>query len=142
MRFLNTAICLLAVTLIGCASTSVTETNNSMVASSSIVASKSDGIKMYFGLSIPTGGLITAQQWQKFESNQLAQAFTGFSVVDAVGYYKGEKEPAKVVTIYNVSKADIESANRLAKEYSRLFNQDSVLIARLNVAQISFVGKE
>ncbi|KID57059.1 hypothetical protein JF50_14465 [Pseudoalteromonas luteoviolacea] len=97
---------------------------------------------MYFGLSIPTGGLITPQQWQKFESNQLANAFTGFSVVDAVGYYKGEKEPAKVVTIYNVSKADIESANRLAKEYSRLFNQDSVLIARLNVAQISFVGKE
>ncbi|MCG7551669.1 DUF3574 domain-containing protein [Pseudoalteromonas sp. Of7M-16] len=103
---------------------------------------QSTGIKMYFGLSIPTGGEVTPQQWQQFESNQVANTFTGFSVTDSVGYYKGKKEHAKVITIYNASAADIEAANQLGKQYAQLFNQDSVLVVLLDVAQIRFVTKE
>ncbi|MDK1286348.1 DUF3574 domain-containing protein [Pseudoalteromonas umbrosa] len=142
MRTLSLSFCLAILLLSGCASIGEAKKQSLAETATAKVKARSEGLKMYFGLSIPTGGHITTSQWQHFESNQLAKTFAGFSVVDAVGYYKGKKEHSKVVTIYNASAEDIAAANLLAKKYSQLFNQDSVLIALLNVSQVSFVGKE
>ncbi|MBQ4836558.1 DUF3574 domain-containing protein [Pseudoalteromonas luteoviolacea] len=119
-----------------------TSTIHAKTSQPAAIQPQSTGIKMYFGLSIPTGGVVTPQQWQQFESNQVANTFTGFSVADSVGYYKGKKEHAKVITIYNASAADIEAANKLGKQYAQLFNQDSVLVVLIDVAQIQFVTKD
>ncbi|KZN45806.1 DUF3574 domain-containing protein [Pseudoalteromonas luteoviolacea] len=142
MRTLSLSFCLTILLLSGCASTGEVKQQSPAEIVTAKVKAHSEGLKMYFGLSIPTGGNITASQWQHFESTQLATTFAGFSVVDAVGYYKGKKEHSKVVTVYNASAEDIAAANVLAKHYSQLFNQDSVLIALLDITQVSFVGKE
>ncbi|MBQ4880220.1 DUF3574 domain-containing protein [Pseudoalteromonas luteoviolacea] len=142
MRTLSLSFCLAILLLSGCASIGEGEKQSAAETVTAKVKTHSEGLKMYFGLSIPTGGNITASQWQHFESTQLASKFAGFSVVDAVGYYKGKKEHTKIVTVYNASAEDIAAANVLAQKYSQLFNQDSVLIALLNISQVSFVGKE
>ncbi|MCF6442105.1 DUF3574 domain-containing protein [Pseudoalteromonas luteoviolacea] len=142
MRTLSLSFCLAILLLSGCASTGEIKKQSTANTVTANVKAHSEGLKMYFGLSIPSGGHITASQWQHFESTQLAATFSGFSIVDAVGYYKGKKEHTKVVTVYNASAEDIAAANVLAKHYSQLFNQDSVLIALLDISQVRFVGKE
>ncbi|AOT08173.1 DUF3574 domain-containing protein [Pseudoalteromonas luteoviolacea] len=142
MRTLGLSFYIAILLMTGCAGTGDVKEQSRAATVTKNVKAHSEGLKMYFGLSIPSGGHISAAQWQHFESTRLAKAFAGFSVVDAVGYYKGKKEHTKVVTVYNASAEDIAAANELAKQYSQLFNQDSVLIALLNVSHVSFVGKE
>lgn len=40
-------------------------------------------VRLYFGLSLPTGGGVSLQQWQDFQSNTLAKTFDGFNVVNS-----------------------------------------------------------
>ncbi|MCF2859487.1 DUF3574 domain-containing protein [Pseudoalteromonas sp. SMS1] len=110
--------------------------------SHSAAENHNQGLQMYFGLSKPGGGVITPAQWQAFETHHLATTFTGFSLVTGAGYYKGQKEGTKIVTLYKVTAKEIASAKALASEYCRLFDQDSVLIVQLGVEKIMFVGKE
>ncbi|KZN47017.1 DUF3574 domain-containing protein [Pseudoalteromonas luteoviolacea] len=131
--FVYSAIALLS----GCMTT-----NSSPVSKPPAVSSNNQGIKMYFGLSKPNGGVISQQQWLKFETGHLARAFEGFALVDSTGYYKGSKEGSKIVTLYNATAHDLATAKELAREYCRLFGQDSVLVVQLGVKQIQFVGKE
>ncbi|MBQ4809734.1 DUF3574 domain-containing protein [Pseudoalteromonas luteoviolacea] len=125
------------IALSGCVATHTEPAPNSP-----IISNNHQGIKMYFGLSKPTGEVISPQQWLEFETNHLAQAFEGFALVDATGYYKGSKEGSKVVTLYNATAKDLAIAQALAREYCRLFDQDSVLLVQVGVEKIQFVGKE
>ncbi|KZN30133.1 hypothetical protein N480_04080 [Pseudoalteromonas luteoviolacea S2607] len=136
--YYRTLFVFLAIALLpGCKTTSLSPTSKPAA-----VSSNNQGIKMYFGLSKPNGGVISQQQWLKFETGPLAQAFEGFALVDAAGYYKGSKEGAKIVTLYNATTKDWVTAKALARQYCRLFDQDSVLVVQLGVEQIEFVGKE
>lgn len=95
-------------------------------------------LRMFFGLSLPSGGAVSLEQWQTFQSEQLATTFDGFNVVDSVGFYKGKPERSKIVTLI-VKEQEIAKAKQLAKSYAEKFHQESVMIVKVPVLEWSFV---
>ncbi len=96
-------------------------------------------VKLYFGLSLPTGNAVSLHDWQKFEKNKIATTFDGFNIVSSTGYYKGKQEQSKVVTII-MEKNDIPKAKKLAKVFAKQFHQESVMIVVLPVTEWDFIG--
>lgn len=109
--------------------------------SSTSIAAEIFRVRMFFGLSISSGGAISLEEWQSFQQDKIAKAFDGFNVVDSVGYYKGKPERSKIVTVI-VEKKDIEKAKELAALYSKIFKQESVMIVKVPVLEWSFIGAE
>lgn len=97
-------------------------------------------LRMYFGLSLPTGGAVSLEQWKKFESEEITQFFDGFNVVDSVGYYKGKSERSKILTII-LKREDLVKAKELAQIYVERFNQESVMMVSMPVEEWIFVSK-
>ena len=95
-------------------------------------------LRMFFGLSLPSGGTVTLHDWQVFEQKKIAAAFEGFNVVDSTGYYKGKAEPSKIVTLI-VEEKGIQKAKDLAKLYAKQFKQEAVMIVKIPVLEWSFV---
>lgn len=95
-------------------------------------------VRMYFGLSMPSGGAVSLYDWDKFQNEQIASAFSGFNVVDSVGYYQGKPERSKVVTIV-IKKEDMSVVKEVAKKYATLFSQDSVMVVAVPVDKWLFV---
>lgn len=89
--------------------------------------------ELYFGLSIPGGGLISEAEWQKFLDNVITSRFKdGLTVVDAYGQYlehsgKLAREKSKIVILTYESSAE---KNREIEEiiclYKQMFRQESV----------------
>jgi len=98
-------------------------------------------VRMYFGLSIPTGGGVSVAEWHKFETEELVKVFEGFNVVDSLGYYKGEPERCKIVTLILAEK-DIPKAKKLGALYAKRFTQDSVMMVKVPVLDWSFIEKD
>ena len=94
---------------------------------------------MFFGLSLPTGGGVSLRQWQQFQNEHIAKVFEGFNVVDSTGYYQGEPERSKVVTIV-VCEQEMAKVRDVAAEYARQFHQDSVMLVQVAVSSWEFVG--
>ncbi|HVV96387.1 MAG TPA: DUF3574 domain-containing protein [Rhodanobacteraceae bacterium] len=89
---------------------------------------------LYFGRSIPNGGLVGDADWKRFESETIARAFpNGFTVIDAHGSWRGAEgamvsEPSIVVAIVHPDDAESESAIReIIRRYRDEFHQESVL---------------
>jgi hypothetical protein len=83
----KTFLLLLCLTLFGCTATAEqSDTQNFRV-------------RLYFGLSLPQGGGVSLKQWHDFQNTVLAKTFDGFNVVDSTGFYKGQPERSKIVTI-------------------------------------------
>ena len=93
---------------------------------------------MFFGLSLPGGGAVSLNEWQKFEREEIAKTFEGFNVVDAKGYYKGEPERSKLVTLV-LEEQDMAKAKALARLYAAKFQQDSVMIIKTPVVEWDFI---
>ena len=98
-------------------------------------------LRMYFGLSLPGGHSVSLNEWQHFEQNRLAKTFTGFNVVDSIGYYQGKAERSKIVTII-LKEKELAKAKGLAKEYAKQFNQESVMMVKMKVQEWSFVSAD
>lgn len=98
-------------------------------------------LRMFFGLSLPSGGAVSLADWQSFQDNEIVNTFDGFNVVDSVGYYKGKAERSKIVTVIVESK-DVPKAKELAALYSKKFHQESVMIVKVPVLEWSFIGPE
>lgn len=96
-------------------------------------------LRMFFGLSIPTGGGVSIQQWEQFERDQIATTFDGFNVVDSVGYWKGQPERSKIVTLIG-TEAELAPAKDLAQAYAKQFHQDSVMLVRVPVSAWDFIS--
>jgi len=109
--------------------------------SSTSIAAEVFRVRMFFGLSIPSGGAISLEEWQSFQQDEIAKAFDGFNVVDSVGYYKGKPERSKIVTVI-VGQKDIEKAKELAALYSKRFKQKSVMVVKVPALEWSFIGAE
>ncbi len=94
-------------------------------------------IDLYFGLNIPGGGSVSAQEWRRFSDTVLAVAFPdGFTVADAFGTWRSPKtneighEGARVVTaIYG----SLAAAQKVASVYRAQFRQETVGITQMNV---------
>lgn len=109
--------------------------------SANVLAADIFRLRMYFGLSLPTGNSVSLEQWQNFERDKIAKTFDGFNVVDSIGYYKGKPERSKIVTII-LQENDLSKAETLAKDYAKTFKQDSVMMVKVKVDQWSFISPD
>ena len=92
--------------------------------------------ELYMGRSVPGGGMVSDESWEKFLSDVVTPQFPdGFTVLTARGQYREAsgtiaKEPSHVL-IFLYKKADRRSAEvrieRIRGEYKKLFAQESVL---------------
>ena len=54
-------------------------------------------LRMFFGLSIPDGRIVSEEEWMAFQQEKIAGTFDNFNVVESVGYYLGDPERSKIV---------------------------------------------
>jgi hypothetical protein len=92
---------------------------------------------LYFGRSIPGGGVVDDASWKRFEDDAIARAFpNGFTVLDARGSWRGAdgaaiSEPSRVIAIVHADDAASDAAVReIVKRYRTEFHQEAVLRER------------
>lgn len=95
-------------------------------------------IKMYFGLNMPQGGIVSPGDWDNFEKTVISFWFDGFNVVDSYGYWKGKKEQSKVITVI-MDESDKWRAKNIAEAYCKTFGQEAVLIVAVPVLSFDFI---
>ncbi|WP_440056715.1 DUF3574 domain-containing protein (plasmid) [Pseudoalteromonas sp. T1lg65] len=95
-------------------------------------------LRLYFGLSLPEGGAVSLAEWESFQKEQITKYFDGFNVVDSVGYYKGQPERSKIVTVI-VTEQEVTKAKELASIYAKKFKQDSVMMVKVPVLEWDFI---
>lgn len=85
-----------------------------------------------FGLSIPGQTQpVSEDDWNLFLVEQICPRLVGFSVRDELGFWQGEPEPCKVLTVISASgsAAAIDAHLRdLARLWAITFKQDAVLV--------------
>ena len=79
---------------------------------------------MFFGRNIPDGGYVDDQAWQQYQV-LLDQILDGMTILDGIGYWKGEQEKMKVIS---TSVEDESIVDDLVAVYKQMFNQDSVAV--------------
>ena len=84
--------------------------------------------QMYLGLKRPDNEIITTEQFNAYTSEVLDPMFDGYTIPDAVGHWKGQREQTKIVSICNEYKDLVQKAANLYKEF---FEQDAVAISTL-----------
>ena len=89
--------------------------------------------KIFCGMS-RDGGTVSEAEWQQFCDEYVSAEFPdGYTALEATGYWKSEGAPAtmredsRLVLILAPSDAG-EKVRRIAQQYRRLFQQESVLI--------------
>ena len=92
--------------------------------------------QMYFGRNVPTGEYVTDELWNGFRE-VLNMSFTGYTIQDVEGAWKGETEDTKLVTVTTNHR---EKVNDVCQTYVNLFNQDAVGL--LVSEPMTFVTKE
>ena len=81
-------------------------------------------VQLFFGRNIPTGGYVDDQAWQQYQV-LLDNLLDGMTILDGIGYWKGEQERMKVVS---TSVENEQTVNRIVAVYKQMFNQDSVAV--------------
>tara|TARA_R100000234_G_scaffold12707_1_gene7050 strand:+ start:1304 stop:1588 length:285 start_codon:yes stop_codon:yes gene_type:complete len=84
--------------------------------------------QMYLGLNRPDNEIITTEQFNAYTQEVLDTMFDGYTISDAVGNWKGEREQTKIVSICTEYKDLVQKAANLYKEF---FEQDAVAISTL-----------
>ncbi|MCA3903603.1 DUF3574 domain-containing protein [Vibrio vulnificus] len=110
-----------------------------LMAPFSTFASGSYSYKLYFGLSKPGGGAVSSKEWEQFQNETITKYFDGFNVADTVGFYKGESETSKVVTIIS-NQPELYNIRSLAKEYNSKFKQESVMMIQQELYDFEFIS--
>lgn len=87
-------------------------------------------LQLFFGRNIGSTDYVSSIQWETF-SHSIDKAFEGYTVQDALGSWKGNKEKTKVVSILCKSKEDEEKVKTLCSLYCKTFNQDAVAVQEL-----------
>ena len=92
--------------------------------------------ELYFGRSIPGGGIVTDDSWEKFLSDVVTPLFPdGFTVLAGRGQYREAsgtiaKEPSHVL-VFLYRKGDRKAAwtkiEKIRAEYKKQFAQESVM---------------
>jgi hypothetical protein len=92
--------------------------------------------ELYFGMRVPTGGMVTDSLWKDFVEREVVTRFPdGFTIFEATGYWRDrvtgrtEKEPCRVMLVY-YREEQAQTARllgELAAIYKQRFNQQSVL---------------
>ena len=92
--------------------------------------------ELYFGRDKPTGGKVTAEEWDKFLETEVTPRFPdGFTVLEGYGQYRDSggkivREGSLVLVLFYPKKqraaVDLKIEELRAK-YKQIFNQESVL---------------
>lgn len=100
--------------------------------------------QLFFGLSKPTGGVVSQQQWQGFVDREIVPRFPeGFSVIDGAGFWRDGttkrtiSEKSKVVVRLHPPSAEADAAiTDIIDAYKKKFDQEAVLrVDRATCAQ-------
>lgn len=80
--------------------------------------------QLFFGRNVPGGGYVTDDGFDKF-LRIVDTLVDGYTVVDAVGAWEGERENAKLMTVCT---DDVDAVYDIARTYKQAFSQDAVAI--------------
>jgi len=92
--------------------------------------------ELFFGRSIPGGGMVSDEQWEQFLAEIVTPRFPdGFTILKGVGQYREKSgkiisEPSEILIFLYASKAKKESRAKIEEiraAYVKKFNQESVL---------------
>jgi len=92
--------------------------------------------ELYFGRSIPGGGLVSDEQWEEFLAEVVTPRFPdGFTILKGIGQYREKSgkiisEPSQVLVFFYSTKTKKESRAKIEEirtAYVKKFNQESVL---------------
>ena len=89
--------------------------------------------ELYFGLSIPGGGVVADSSWLRFEQEEIVRVFPkGYTVIPANGVWKGPggrvSENSRVVVALNEMTAPLSARiDSLRERYKADFRQESVM---------------
>ena len=84
--------------------------------------------QLFLGLNRPDNETITPEQFNAYTSEVLDTLFDGYTISDAVGNWKGEREQTKIVSVCTEYK---DLVNKAANLYKTFFEQDAVAISTL-----------
>ena len=88
---------------------------------------------LYFGLSIPEGGVVSDSSWLRFEQNEIIRVFPkGFTVIPVNGIWKGRhglvSENTRVVVVLNDMTDSLSAQiDSVREKYKADFRQESVM---------------
>ncbi len=96
---------------------------------------------LYFGGGSSAGVVVDSAAWTRFVAEEIGPRFAGFTVLNAVGFWRGQREPTRVlVVLYQDSLSRRAAAlDTIVDRYCRRFAQESVLRVRQRVTA-SFPG--
>ncbi|MFP5246462.1 MAG: DUF3574 domain-containing protein [Thermoanaerobaculia bacterium] len=85
--------------------------------------------RLFCGLSVPDGGIVTQTELDAFVKEVVEPHFpVGFTVWRARGHWKGGNEEVMILEIIHRHDADLDRAVReIAQEYRTRFRQEAVL---------------
>lgn len=92
--------------------------------------------ELYFGRSIPGGGMVSDDEWAKFLAEVVTPRFPdGFTIVRATGQFREkngtiDKEPTEILLFLYAAKTRTSSRRKIEeirRAYKRQFRQESVL---------------
>lgn len=92
--------------------------------------------ELYFGRSIPGGGFVTEEEWDKFLAEVVTPRFpNGFTILKATGQYREEngkidREPSEVLLFFYPVRSRTASRRKIEeirRSYVNQFKQESVL---------------
>jgi hypothetical protein len=93
--------------------------------------------RLYFGRSIPGGGMVSDEEWAAFLAEVVTPRFpSGLTVWRAEGQWREAsghiaKEPTLVVELIHPAKAEADAAvQEIVQEYRRRFRQEAVMRTR------------
>mgnify|MGYP001066167010 CR=1 FL=1 len=90
--------------------------------------------ELYFGLSKPDGGMVSAAEWDQFLAREVTPRFPdGLTVLDAAGQYQTQsgqltREKTKLLILIHPANPEKEKAiGEVIARYKEIFRQESVL---------------
>ena len=89
--------------------------------------------QLFFGRSIPGGGMVTDEEWEKFLAEVVTPRFPdGFTILKATGQYREtngtiDKEPSEVLVFQKTRIASRRKIEEIRRAYVKQFSQESVL---------------
>ena len=105
-----------------------------LVTASPALAGKGVETRLFFGASIAVEKQpcqdkflsVTDEAWNWFVAKHIGKAYDGFTVVEAIGHWKGTQEKSRVLILV-AKEPDEEKITRIMLSYMKTFCQDAVL---------------
>lgn len=86
--------------------------------------------QLFLGRNIPTGDVVTEQQLGDFLRFVVQPRFDGFTIQEALGFWKGTAEETAILTIC-CEEYDLPKVAEIAQLYKETFTQDAVGMQQL-----------